>query len=273
MIIALVTGAALFTRLATWVGVRMASRIDQRAESGDALVRSERAKHRRAVIQVVTWTVLVISYIVTGVLILQRFNVPLTSLVAPASVAGVAVGFGAQRVVQDLLAGFFIVSERQYGYGDVIRVSSPGTTTGVTGTVEEVTLRVTQMRSGNGELIIIPNGQILQVTNLSRDWARAVIDVPLPVGADLSRATDVLRRLGEEAFGDAALRPLLLDAPSVMGVESMEVDHFTIRIVARTLPGRQFEVSRELRARVAIAMQADGIAVPTLATAGAGGPS
>ncbi|HET6793456.1 MAG TPA: mechanosensitive ion channel family protein [Acidimicrobiales bacterium] len=269
-IVFLVTGAVLFTRLVSWSCGRLAARVDSPAHA-DALTRSEASKHREAVIQVLRWTIFVITYLVTGILVLQRFGVPLTTLVAPASVAGVAVGFGAQRVVQDLLAGFFLVTERQYGYGDVIRVSAPGTVEGVTGTVEEVTLRVTRMRSVNGELIVIPNGQILQLTNLSRDWARAVIDVPVAAGSDLTEVSDLLRDVGNEALDDPELCPLLLDAPSVMGVESMDVDRYTVRLVARTLPGKQFEVSRALRARVTSALRRAGIGMPAApAPAGVG---
>ena len=260
-IVMFVTGAILVTRLATWTSRKVTARIDRRAQSGDALVRSEAAKHRHAVIEVITWTFLVLAYFVTGVLVIQRLGVPLTSLVAPATVAGVAVGFGAQRVVQDILAGFFIVAERQYGFGDVIRLSPLGTATGVTGTVEEVTLRVTRLRTVSGEVVFVPNGQIVQVTNLSRDWARAVIDVPVPVTADLNDVTTTLRQVCKEAFADTQLRPLLLDAPSVMGVEAMAVDHVVIRMVARTLPGKQFDVSRTLRQRIAVALRQRGIIV------------
>ena len=104
----------------------------------------------------------------------------MTSLVAPAAVAAVALGFGAQRIVQDILAGFFIITERQYGFGDLIRLSVPSLPDPAIGTVEDVALRVTTVRTADGEVVITPNGQITQVTNLSRDWARAVIDVPVP---------------------------------------------------------------------------------------------
>jgi small conductance mechanosensitive channel len=183
--------------------------------------------------------------------------------VAPATVAGVALGFGAQRVVQDVLAGFFIVAERQYGFGDSVRISPLGVTTGVTGVVEEVTLRVTRLRTVSGEVVFVPNGQIVQVTNLSRDWARAVIDIPVPATADVSAVTAALREVGDNAYSDDQLRPLLLDPPSVMGIESMSVDQFVIRMVARTLPGKQFDVSRMLRQRVAVALGHLGVAVPT----------
>jgi small conductance mechanosensitive channel len=201
-------------------------------------------------------------YTITGVLVLERLGVPLASLIAPATVAGVALGFGAQRVVQDILAGFFIITERQYGFGDLIRISNLGSTSGVTGTVEDVTLRITRMRTVDGEVVIIPNGQINQVTNLSRDWARAVIDVPLPATADINRVNTVLQAVGEDVYADPSLRPLMLDAPIVMGVESIDVERFSVRVVARTLPGKQFEVGRELRARIATALREEGITLP-----------
>src|SRR5471030_2116057 len=108
-------------------------------------------------------------------------------------------------MVQDLLAGFFIITERQYGFGDLIRISALGSTTGVTGTVEDVTLRVTNLRTVDGEVVIIPNGQINQVTNLSRDWARAVVDVPLPATADITRVNTILHAVGEAVYADTSL--------------------------------------------------------------------
>jgi len=272
-VVLLVSGSVLLSRFATWLGATITRRIDAESGAPDALVRSEAAKHRHAVTQVVLWAVLVLIYFITGVRVLQLLGVPLTSLVAPATVAGVAVGFGAQRVVQDVLAGFLIVTERQYGFGDVIKISAIGTTAGVSGTVEDVTLRVTRLRTVNGEVVIVPNGQIQQVTNLSRDWARSVVDVPVPSSADLTQVSDVLRTVCREAFADEKLRPLLLDPPSVMGLESIEVDTMQIRVVARTLPGKQYDVARELRARIAIAFRQHGIMVPSALEAPTAGAS
>lgn len=260
-IVLLIVGSVLVSRFVAWLGANLTARIDAQDESSDALVRSEAAKHRHSVAQVITGTALVLIYSIAGVLVLARFNVPLASLIAPATVAGVALGFGAQRIVQDILAGFFIIAERQYGFGDLIRISNLGATTGVTGTVEDVTLRVTRMRTVNGEVVIIPNGQINQVTNLSRDWARAVIDVPLPATADINRVNALLQTVGNGVYADETLRPLMLDAPTVMGVESIDVGGFSIRMVSRTLPGKQFIVGRELRARIATALREEGIIV------------
>jgi moderate conductance mechanosensitive channel len=261
-IVLMVTGAILLTRLATWLGGRIIERIDANAREADALVRSEAAKHRHALAQVVTWTTLVLIYCVTAVLIVQRLGVSQTTLVAPAAVAGVALGFGAQRIVQDILAGFFIIAERQYGFGDVVRIAVPGAGDPISGTVEDVNLRITRIRSVNGEVMITPNGQIVQVTNLSRDWARAVVDVPVPAGVDVHRANAVLRTVGEEAYQDPSLHRLMLDPPTVMGVESIGVDQFEVRLVARTLPGKQFEIGRALRAQVSAAFLDEGIHAP-----------
>jgi len=261
-IVLLVTGAILLTRLATWLGGRITDRIDANARETDALVRSEASKHRHALAQVITWATLVVIYCATGIAVAQRLGVPLTSLVAPAAVVAVALGFGAQRIVQDILAGFFIITERQYGFGDLVRLAVPSVAKAELGTVEDVTLRVTTVRTADGEVVITPNGQIGQVTNLSRGWARAVLDVPVPASADVNQVSELLRQIGEEAYADPELSPLLLDPPAVMGVQSIDVDHFQVRIVARTLPGKQFDVGRMLRVRVAAGLRSEGIHLP-----------
>jgi moderate conductance mechanosensitive channel len=260
-IILLVLGAILLTRLADWARGRVVAQIDAHAHETDELVRSEAAKHRHVVAQVVTWAFLAVVYVVTAVLVVQRLGVPLAGLVAPAALLSAALGFGLQRFVQDIGAGFFITGERQYGFGDVVRIAVTGAPEQATGTVEDVTLRVTRIRSVSGEVITTPNGQIIQVTNLSRDWARAVLDVPVPSSVDVGRVTEILRQVGREAYADDRLRKLMLDPPTVMGVERIEVDTFSVRMVARTLPGVQFDVGRELRARVASAFRQEGINV------------
>ncbi len=271
-IVLLVTGTILLTRIATWAGARITDRIDANARETDALVRSEASKHRHALAQVITWATLVVIYCAAAVLIAARLGLPVTSLVAPAAVVAVALGFGAQRIVQDILAGFFIITERQYGFGDLISLTVPGLSSPAIGTVEDVTLRVTTVRTVNGEVVITPNGQITQVTNLSRDWARAVVDVPVPTAVDVNRVSDLLRLIGNEAYQEPGVRRLLLDPPAVMGVQSIDLDQFQVRMVARTLPGKQFEVGRILRDRITAGFRREGIHLPAdLETAGPAG--
>jgi len=260
-IVLLIVGAVLLTRLIAWLRDKITHRIDANARETDALVRSEAAKHRHALAQVITWATLVVIYCATGLAVAQRLGIPLTSLVAPAAVAAVALGFGAQRIVQDILAGFFIITERQYGFGDLVHLGVPSVPSTM-GTVEDVTLRVTTVRTADGEVVITPNGQINQVVNMSRGWARAVLDVPVPATADVNQVSELLRQIGEEAYAEPELSQLLLDPPAVMGVQSIDVNQFQVRVVARTLPGKQFDVGRALRARVAAALLREGINLP-----------
>lgn len=263
-----VLSAILLARFVSWAGNKITDRIDATYQLGDALVRSEATKHRHSVAQVITWVVITIIYVIATMQVLEQLGLPIGGLVAPATVIGAALGFGAQRVVQDILAGFFIITERQYGFGDTVKLAVTGSSEDAEGVIEDVTLRVTRMRNSDGEVITVPNGQIVKAVNLSKDWARAVIDVPIPTTADITRVNEVLHQVGVDAFGDRALKKLLLDEPTVMGVESLGVDEVSVRMVARTLPGKQFQVGRSLRVRVAAALRAQGITVsPDLHTA------
>ncbi len=255
----LVLGAVLLVRFAGWARDQITSRIEAAAKDEDVEVRSERSKHRHALAQLLTWIATVLIWAVALALVLDRFGIPFASLIAPLAAGGAALGLGAQRLVQDLLSGGLLIAERQYGFGDLVHISATTETDGATGTVEDLTLRVTRLRTAEGELVVIANGQILQVTNLSSGWARATVDVPLPPGTDVTRASKVLREVGNSAFDDKEVKPLLLDAPTVLGVESFEGGRLNVRMVARTLPGKQFDVARDLRARVAVAFQREGL--------------
>src|SRR3954452_5609417 len=257
----IVLGAILLARLVSYAGARITDRIDAAATGSDALVRSEAAKHRHSLTQVLTWAAIVLIWSLSIFFVLDTLGLPVTGLVAPATVLGVGLGFGAQRIVGDVLAGFFLITERQCGFGDVVSIQVVGGGDPAEGTVEDVNLRITRLRSVNGEVVIVPNGQIVKVVNLSRDWARAVVDVPVPATADVNRVQEGLREIGKRAYADERLHRLLLDEPSVMGVESLALDEVNLRIVARTLPGKQFEVGRDLRARVALALSREGVSL------------
>lgn len=261
-IVLIALGGILMCRFVKWSGDKITEQIDAKFKGSDQLVRTERAKHNHAMTQVVSYVTIGVIAIVAILNIVQRFGVPITSLVAPATVLGAGLGFGAQRIVQDFLAGFFIITERQYGYGDVVSIIVPSGDGPAEGTVEDVTLRYTRLRNADGEVITIPNGQIVKASNLSRDWARSVIDVPVPPTADVNHVSEVLVQVGEAAYADKALSKYLLDVPTVMGIETLSVDAVHLRMVVRTLPGKQFEVGRELRIRVARALRRYGITVP-----------
>ncbi|MGB9305634.1 MAG: mechanosensitive ion channel family protein [Mycobacterium sp.] len=267
-IVMLLIAAVLAARFVTWVAQRVTRRLDVGFTESDALVRSEATKHRQAVASVISWVSIAIICVVVVVQLTTIMNLSVGSLVAPAAVLGAALGFGAQRVVQDLLGGFFIIIEKQYGFGDLVSLTVAGIAAEARGTVEDVTLRVTKLRSSDGEVFTIPNGQIVKSVNLSKDWARAVVDIPVSTSVDLNRVNEVLHQECEHALDDVVLGELLLDAPTVMGVESIEIDTLTLRLVARTLPGKQFEAGRQLRVLVIRALARAGIMTAADATIG-----
>jgi moderate conductance mechanosensitive channel len=258
----LLIGALLAARFINWTARRVTRRIDAEYQESDQLVRSESAKHRQAVASVISYVSVALLFVMVIVQITDVLAIPIGSLVAPAAVLGAALGFGAQRIVQDLLAGFFIITEKQYGFGDLVALTVAGIALPAEGTVEDVTLRVTKLRSSEGEMFTIPNGQIVKTVNLSKDWARAVIDIPVPASADLNAVNDVLHDVADRAIEDPRLKDLLLDAPQLMGVESIELETVNLRMVARTLPGKQFEVGRQLRVLVIRALRRAGIVAP-----------
>ncbi|WP_179466174.1 mechanosensitive ion channel family protein [Mycolicibacterium vinylchloridicum] len=259
-IVLVIVAAVLATRIIRWVAGKIARRLD----TGHELVRSESAKHRAAVASVISSVAIAILYVVVSVDVFDQLGLPIGSLVAPAAVLGAALGFGAQRIVQDLLSGFFIITEKQYGFGDLVTLTVTGSSE-AQGTVEDVTLRVTKLRTSDGEVFTIPNGQIVKALNLSKDWARAVVDIPVPASADLNKVNEVLHEVATAATTDRRLDQLLLDEPALMGVESIKLDTVNLRMVARTLPGKQFEVGRMLRAMVLRSLRQAGIASPSKA--------
>jgi len=191
--------------------------------------------------------------------IMAVLGVSLAAILASAGVIGVALGFGAQNLVRDVLAGWFILVEDRYGVGDVIDAGAPAV-----GTVERVTLRSTRLRDINGTVWHVANGEILRVGNKSQSWSRAVVDVAVSSDADLDRARRILGEVGDELRADAVWSGLVTSDPNVMGVQRIDPTGVTLRVVIDTSPGEQFPVEREYRLRVLRAFEAAGVplAVP-----------
>lgn len=188
--------------------------------------------------------------------VISLLGFSLGPLLAGAGVAGVALGFGAQSLVRDFLSGFFMLIEDQFGVGDIIDVGD------ATGTVEEVTLRVTRLRDQSGTVWHVPNGQILRVANKSQQWARAIVDVAVSPQADLEHAARVVEEAADRVWDLEQAGPDVLDRPEVLGLEYLGPDAATIRVQGRTRPGAQWRVSRLLRVTIADALGAAGIELP-----------
>ena len=221
------------------------------AESG--LVDERRKQRVRALGAILRSAASVTIFSIAGFIVLGDLGINLAPLLASAGVVGVAVGFGAQNLVRDYLSGVFMLVEDQYGVGDVITVGD------ATGTVENVTLRITRVRDVNGIVWHIRNGAIETVGNESQGWARAVLDFPVPFESDLATIRNVLQETGDMMWNEPTWRAVMLEAPEVWGAQAISGDEVVMRIVAKTPPLRQWEVEREMRARVKAALQAAGI--------------
>jgi small conductance mechanosensitive channel len=217
----------------------------------------------------------VVIFGIAAITILGDLGVNLAPILASAGVLGVALGFGAQNLVGDFLAGIAILLEDQYGVGDVITLGATSGTA-VAGTVEAVGLRVTRLRDVNGVVWHIRNGSLQQVGNQSQGWSRAVVDFPVPYNQDMSEVRDILTRVAVGMWAEPRWHGVILEEPKVWGVQSVSSSEAVWRLVAMTTPPRQYEVERELRERVKAELDARGIAtapqVLTLAGPGLAGP-
>jgi small conductance mechanosensitive channel len=184
---------------------------------------------------------------------LEQLQIPIAPALTLAGLASVAIGFGAQNLVRDLISGFYIVLEDQYAIGDTIQVGD------TTGRVENLTLRRSVLRDARGALVTIANGEIRTVSNLSRDWSQAFVDISIAPEVSLEKTMQALEAAAAELRGDPSWSQALVDGPRILGVQAFDRTASTVRLQVRTAPTRQDEVSRELRRRIQIEFQRQGI--------------
>jgi small conductance mechanosensitive channel len=216
---------------------------------------TERHEQRaRALGSILRSGVSIVVFGIAALTILGDLGFNLTPLLLSTTVLGVALGFGAQNLIRDYLAGILMLVEDHYGVGDTIN------TKGATGTVEAMTLLTTRLRDVNGVVWHIRNGTIESVGNESQGWSRAVIDYPVPYEEDLARIRALMEQAASSMFRERGWRKLMLEKPEVWGAQELSSKEVTMRIVAKTAPMRQWEVARELRARVKAVLDAAGVA-------------
>lgn len=199
----------------------------------------------------------ILVWVWAALAILDSLGVNIAPLLASAGVAGVALGFGAQSLVKDFLSGIFMLLEDQYGVGDVIDVGD-----GISGTVEEVTLRVTTIRDIDGTLWYIRNGEILRIGNFSDDYSIARVQVPVGLSNDAEDAAEVILRSARETAHDESVKDVIIEEPELNGITDFATDHLSFRVSVKTLPGEQWGVQRLMMARILQDMQAEGITTP-----------
>jgi moderate conductance mechanosensitive channel len=254
---ALRIGVAL---LVAWVAFRVlrliTRRIEASAEAGEGTVARAREQRVKTLVSLVRSIGIVIILVITLFSILGILGHDIRPLLAGAGVVGLAISFGAQSLVRDIITGMFILFENQFGVGDVIRIGATG------GVVERMTLRVVVLRDVHGVVHVIPNGEIKQVSNMTRSWSRAVLDVGVAYKEDVDRVMAVMRDVGRELWEDPDWQPLLVEQPTVPGIEGFGDSAVTIRIMAKTLPLKQWDTARELRRRLKNRFDAEGIEIP-----------
>jgi small conductance mechanosensitive channel len=190
--------------------------------------------------------------------VMAELGVPLGPLLASAGIGGVALGFGAQALVKDFLSGLFMIVEDQYGVGDIVDTGE------ATGTVEDVTLRVTRQRDSSGVVWYIRNGEIIRIGNISQGWSTGIVDIPVAYDEDVEHVMSVIRETVHGLQDDEAFQGKLLEEPTPAGVESVSGGTMTLRVFAKCAPNQQWGVVREIRERVKVALDRAGIRGPQL---------
>ncbi|TWP37670.1 mechanosensitive ion channel family protein [Leekyejoonella antrihumi] len=232
-----------------------AARVLRQAAGLDNERRAQRAETTGSVLRSVTSLVV---FGIAALTIMAEVGVPLGPLLASAGVGGVALGFGAQSLVKDFLSGIFMIVEDQYGVGDVIDTGD------LMGTVEEVTLRITRIRDFEGAVWYLRNGEILRIGNRSQGWSTALIDIPIGYDQPVDIATRALEQIAQDLDDAPEWHQLLLETPTVNGVQSVAAGEINLRMTAKCVPMQQYGVTRELRRRAKEAFDAAGVKGPEL---------
>jgi small conductance mechanosensitive channel len=222
----------------------------------DPLLASEAKKRAHTLGNILRHAFLIVLTFVAVLMILGELGIQLGPLLATAGIGALAIGFGAQSLVKDVISGFFIILENQYRIGDVIEVA------GVSGLVESVSLRKTVLRDLQGKVHTIPNGEIKVVSNLSKEWSRSVLDLGISYREDIDQVIDLLIQIGRELESEEPYKSAILEPLQILGVEKFDESQMVIRMMVKTAPLKQWDVGRELRRRIKIRFDEKGIQLP-----------
>jgi small conductance mechanosensitive channel len=256
----------LALRLINKITAHAAEAGNGKPDTAHTLIGERRRQRTKALGSVLGNAASVLIFGIAAVTIAGDLGLNLAPVLASAGVLGLAIGFGAQSLVRDFLSGIFMMLEDQYGVGDVIDAGA------ATGTVEAVSLRVTRLRDVNGVVWHVRNGTITRIGNESQGWARAVIDFPVAYDQDLPRVRETMKDTATQMWQEPRWHDVIMEEPEVWGVESVSSEAIVMRLVARTLPLRQWEVARELRERLKTALDeaaVPGEPIPSAISAGA----
>ncbi|MBI4301296.1 MAG: mechanosensitive ion channel family protein [Chloroflexi bacterium] len=253
--IALIIGLAFISYLIIHRAVPKLIRTALFRGQGERL-EEEVAKRADTLSHVLVRTGAVAIIIMIVFMVLAELGINITPILAGAGIAGIALGLGAQSLVKDIITGFFIIIENQYGKGDVVRVA------GIAGLVEDINLRRTVLRDLDGIVHSIPNGEITTSSNFTRDWSRVNLNIPIAYKEDIDHVIQVLNRVGEELAKDEVFGLLITEPPQVLRVDNFAESSIEIKMLGTTKPIRQWDVMGELRKRIKKAFDEEGIEIP-----------
>jgi small conductance mechanosensitive channel len=240
-------------------GVKKTHNVEETQELASAPLHAARIVQRTRTLGTVINSVLtVVVFGAALVLVLDVLGVPVLGILGAAGVVAAGLAFGAQNLVKDILNGMFMVFEDQFGIGDVVDLGV------ASGTVESVGVRITSIRDVNGTLWHVRNGEILRVGNKSQGWARVIIDLPVPYHADLEEVKETILATAKELAADPQWRRKVLETPEIWGVESVTAEALVVRLVVKTRSPDQWDIARELRMRIKLALDRLGVNVPSL---------
>ncbi len=251
-IIGILIGLVILSQMSRWIAKWMEKFVYEK----DPLQASEAKKRAHTLGNILRHAFLIIITFVAVLMILGELEIQLGPLLATAGIGAIAIGFGAQSLVKDVISGFFIILENQYRIGDVIEVA------GVSGLVESVSLRKTVLRDLQGKVHTIPNGEIKVVSNFSKEWSRSVLDLGISYRDDIDQIVDLLIQIGKEMGSEEPYKSAILEPLQVLGVEKFDESQMVIRMMVKTAPLKQWEVGRELRRRIKIRFDEKGIQLP-----------
>lgn len=253
-IVIILVGAWFLTRLARPALERLEPHIVSAKPKDEEEAEAQKRAHT---LTHIIWHVIRITILVAAlVMVLGQLGIQIGPILAGIGILGLAFGFGAQSLVKDFITGFFLLVENHYRVGDVVNIAGEG------GLVEAVTLRVTLLRDFEGRVHVIPNGQIDKLTNFTKDYSRAVLDIGVAYKENVDEVMAVLKELGEELRQDPEFKEFILEPMEMIGVEEFADSQVTIRLRFKTQPIKQWTVAREFRRRVKNAFDARGIEIP-----------
>jgi small conductance mechanosensitive channel len=252
-IFGILIGVMVLSQMSKWI----VGWLEKCVPGKDPLQAAETKKRAQTLGNILRHALLIAILFIAALMILGELGIQIGPLLATAGIGAVAIGFGAQSLVRDVICGFFIILENQYRIGDVIQAA------GVSGLVESISLRTTVLRDLEGKVHTIPNSEIKVVSNLSKEWSRCVLDIGVSYRENVDEVIDLLLEIGKELAREEPHKSAIMEPLQILGVERFGESELVIRMMVKTIPLKQWDIGRELRRRIKKRFDEKGIQIPS----------